>query len=370
MENYTSPYANDKLFFKNLQGGYVTAEYFWRDHQQWLQEQGCMLRPRYRPDWKPSWVGTKQDEEDLEDGLILDRLVVMDATRISDGHVVILKRVNTAVHPYEVEISKLFSTDPLASDPRNHAVPIYDVLKSPLDESMVFLVMPYLMDLRELRFETIGEAVECFRQLFEGLKFIHSQHVAHRDIMSLNVMMDLAPLYSEIPHPVNRRRSYDFKRHVRRFTRTQRPVKYYYIDFGHSRKYAPDNDMPLEEILIGGDKSVPEFQGKDEPQNPFWTDIYYLGNLIRTGFLQRAYGFEFMQSLVDDMVQRDPSKRPTIAQACSCFEELHGSLPERSLRSRTVYRDEFAVVGLFRSLRHYFRTRWNTRKDSLAHPTP
>ena len=72
MEKYTSPYAGDKLFFKNLRGGYVTAEYLWRDHQQWLQEQGYMLRPRYHPDWKPSWVGTKQDEEDLEDGLILD----------------------------------------------------------------------------------------------------------------------------------------------------------------------------------------------------------------------------------------------------------------------------------------------------------
>ncbi len=103
--------------------------------------------------------------------------------------------------------------------------------------------------------------------------------------MGLNVMMDLAPLYSEIPHPVDRGRSYDFKRRVHRFTRTQRSVRYYYIDFGHSRNYAPDNDSPLE-ILIGGDKSVPEFQGKDEPQNPIWTDIYYLGNLILTGFLE------------------------------------------------------------------------------------
>lgn len=31
------------------------AECWWRDHQVWLAEQGYMLRPRYRPDWKPSW---------------------------------------------------------------------------------------------------------------------------------------------------------------------------------------------------------------------------------------------------------------------------------------------------------------------------
>ena len=93
----------------------------------------------------------------------------MDATRISDGRVVVLKKVNKHNHPYEAEIGQLFSTEPLASDPRNRCVPIYDVLQSPLDESMVFLVMPYLMRYHELRFGTIGEAVECFRQLFEVL---------------------------------------------------------------------------------------------------------------------------------------------------------------------------------------------------------
>ena len=49
-----SPYANDKLFYKNFRGGYFTSEYFWRDHQPWLQTQGYMLRPRYHPDWVPS----------------------------------------------------------------------------------------------------------------------------------------------------------------------------------------------------------------------------------------------------------------------------------------------------------------------------
>jgi len=30
-------------------------EVFWRDHQRWLQDCGYMLRPRYMPDWQPSW---------------------------------------------------------------------------------------------------------------------------------------------------------------------------------------------------------------------------------------------------------------------------------------------------------------------------
>ncbi|KAI1795569.1 kinase-like domain-containing protein [Ganoderma leucocontextum] len=369
-EKSTSPYADHKLFFRNFQGGYLTREYFWRDHQPWLQGQGYMLRPRYHPDWKPSWAGTKKDHDYWEDGQIPNRLGIMDAIRISDGRVVVLKKVNKHNHPYEAEIGKLFSTEPLASDPLNHSVPIYDVLQSPLEESMVFLVMPYLMRHHEVRFETVGEAIECFRQLFQGLEFIHAQHVAHRDVMVFNVMLDLAPLYSETPHPIDRGRSYDFKRRVRRFTRTERPVKYYYIDFGISRRYAPDDASPLEDIIVGGDKSVPEFEGTDEPQNPFWTDIYYLGNLIRTEFLERAYSLEFMQPLITDMVQKDPSKRPTISQARSRFEELRGSLSERTLRSRVVYGDESAIIGFFRSLRHYVRSRKHAWRCIAALPIP
>ena len=69
-EKHKSPYADDKLFYKNYPAGYVTREFFRRDHQQWLQEQGYMLRPRYHPDWKPSWAGTNKDSDDCEDGQV------------------------------------------------------------------------------------------------------------------------------------------------------------------------------------------------------------------------------------------------------------------------------------------------------------
>lgn len=101
-----------------------------------------MLRPRYHPDWNPSWAGAKKYSEDLEDAQVtwvrpplrlrfLDytnewhgqRLVVMDATRISDGRVV-LKKVNKTVHPYQAEIGQLLSTEPLPADPHNHSVPV------------------------------------------------------------------------------------------------------------------------------------------------------------------------------------------------------------------------------------------------------
>ena len=36
-------------------GALDELELFWRDHQKWLQDRGYLLRPRYRPDWVPSW---------------------------------------------------------------------------------------------------------------------------------------------------------------------------------------------------------------------------------------------------------------------------------------------------------------------------
>jgi hypothetical protein len=36
------------------------SETWWRDHQEWLEGHGYMLRPRYRPGWTPSWIITKK----------------------------------------------------------------------------------------------------------------------------------------------------------------------------------------------------------------------------------------------------------------------------------------------------------------------
>jgi len=55
------------------------------------------------------------------------------------------------------------------------------------------------------------------------------------------------------------------------------------IDFGLSRRYSSRN--ALDDPLRGGDKSAPE-HGNGERCNPFHTDIYYLGNLVREFFLK------------------------------------------------------------------------------------
>jgi len=120
---------------------------------------------------------------------------LLDATRVSDGKYVVLKLVKKSDHPFELEIGQIFSSHPLAGTSANHCVPIHDILHVPDDSEAVVIVMPLLLDYRHPPFDTIGEAVECFRQLFEvslfslklldtdssqGLQFMHKHRVAHR----------------------------------------------------------------------------------------------------------------------------------------------------------------------------------------------
>ena len=99
--------------------------------------------------------------------------------------------------------------------------------------------------------------------------------------------MDPAPILPDMFHPQRPWRTRDSKREIRPYTRTARPVKYYFTDFGLSSQYNADISNPLEIPILGGDKTVPEFQkDRTTPRNPFHTDVYYMGNLVRRDFLQ------------------------------------------------------------------------------------
>ena len=41
----------------------------WRDLYHFLLDRGLELRPRYRPGWIPSWLGTDRGPLDCEDGI-------------------------------------------------------------------------------------------------------------------------------------------------------------------------------------------------------------------------------------------------------------------------------------------------------------
>ena len=49
-------------------GGIDETETWWVERQEALERAGYMLRPRYRPGWKPSWEGTDKLYFRCEDG--------------------------------------------------------------------------------------------------------------------------------------------------------------------------------------------------------------------------------------------------------------------------------------------------------------
>ncbi|GAW09873.1 hypothetical protein LENED_012080 [Lentinula edodes] len=105
---------------------------------------------------------------------------IMDAVRISDNKPVMLKAVSRIIHPQEVKIGMYFSDKSIASDPRNHCIPIYDVFPV-ADSEMDLIVMPVLRPFENPQFDTVGEVIAFIQQLLEGIQFMHEHLVAHGD---------------------------------------------------------------------------------------------------------------------------------------------------------------------------------------------
>ncbi|KIJ07482.1 hypothetical protein PAXINDRAFT_173469 [Paxillus involutus ATCC 200175] len=345
-------------------------EVWWRSHYEELKARGYLLRPRYSPDWVPSWKTSKKDWVECEDGKRLGFAQIIDATRISDSKVVTLKRIDQTDHPHEVAIAQYFSSDGLAAQPGNHCVPIHEVFTLDDDNNLVIIVMPLLRACTDPHFDTIGEGVEFFRQLFEGLHYMHKHNVAHRDCMSENIMLDPSELYPDSFHPMETNLNRNYLGYARHFTRTQRPPKYYFVDFGISRRYDPSETSPREVPIWGGDKEVPEFQNSNEPCNPFPTDVFYIGNVIRQDFIQTQRGFEFMQPLVADMIQADPAKRPTMDEVVARFDSIRRGLSAWKLRSRVVDKDEDVFERLTRTISHWTRRIGFVARGVPAIPAP
>lgn len=71
-------------------------------------------------------------------------------------------------------------------------------------------------------------------------------------------------------------------------SRTRPPPIYYFTGFDLSRHY--DSREVLDEPLHGREQSAPEDQSQTQC-NPFYTDIYYIGILVRQEFMEVRPGF-------------------------------------------------------------------------------
>ncbi len=76
-----------------------------------------------------------------------------------------LKKVLITENPHEVDICLYLSS--LQHQPENHAVPILEVFMSPHFDNVQLVVMPRLRTFEDPWFDTVGEVVDAFRQIFE-----------------------------------------------------------------------------------------------------------------------------------------------------------------------------------------------------------
>ncbi|KAJ7792340.1 hypothetical protein B0H14DRAFT_3889995 [Mycena olivaceomarginata] len=170
-----------------------------------------------------------------------------------------LKMVSKKIQPFEVEIVRFFSVE---DDPRNHRLPLLDVLQDPDDEDLQIMVIHRMIDMRLPRFNTVGEVVDCFCQIFEGLEFMHEHHAAHHDCYRLNIVMDPEKMFPQGFHLAK--------------TRTDRCLRL--------SLWAPTK---VRRNMSACERSLGR---TDRECNPFPTDVYYAGNLIGHYFARSHTG--------------------------------------------------------------------------------
>ncbi|KAH9016282.1 hypothetical protein EDB84DRAFT_1404365 [Lactarius hengduanensis] len=336
-------------------GTLVMTERWWADRYDEIAEQGYRLRPRYRPQWEPSWFKTGKDFYTVEDGQATILRAAMDATRIRDGRPVMLKKVLLSDGPHELRINKLFSLPENSRERDNHCAPLLDVIE--LSTALRVSTIDGVPLLRPFQSTTDSNIWGVCR--LSSLRYARAFDSCTSEISPTAIARPTISCWIRLKcirrgfTPVKIDRNRNFKGTAKAYTRTQRPSRYYFIDLGLSRLY-PSRDAK-DEPLRGGDKSAPEHRSGLRC-NPFHTDIYYIGNLIRQEFIKKCNGFEFMENLIASMTRDNPAERPPIEEVLQEFSRIRASLSKRKLRSAITSKNAPKVLGIFRQARQSVRT--------------
>ncbi|KAI0252034.1 hypothetical protein BJV78DRAFT_1311117 [Lactifluus subvellereus] len=279
----------------------VLIKRWWKDCYEEIDNHGYRLDDQYIPSPNPSRIrASRTFNSILSTGLVIS----VCARRKIDG----LRVVLTWVPP-------MFSPPRLPEeDPRNHCVPLLCTIEVQNRGSHLLMVTPFLHPFDKLRFKTFADFVSFFAEICEGLQFMHEHNVAHRDCTAKRIMMIKS---SEIPSDYG----------------AQRPRRYYFIDLGLSRQYSTRDTA--DEPPSGSMNLAPECRTGTRC-NPFRTDIYYIGKLVREKFIdvRRFHGFDSMGGLVGEMTQQEPENRPHIEDVVSKFVHVRPHLGTAKLRRR------------------------------------
>jgi len=249
------------------------------------------------------------------------RPLVVDATRISDDRPVCIKEAKTG--DLELRIALTLSE---IDDPANHSVPILDTFVDSVDKSISYLVMPFLRLSDEPAFRLVEEVVDFADQVFEGLAFMHSRGVAHRDSSLKNILMDASRMFPRGFHPVRDVfLPHDISIPAPMIPRLNAGVKYYFVDYGISSYFPQGTERQLVLGIAGRDRNVPELSN-EVPYDPFKVDVFTIGNVLRREFVAKYTNLGFFEPLTEAMVQSDPGRRPSAEHALQQWQTIRGRI--------------------------------------------
>lgn len=163
----------------------------WRDIYHFLFNRGLELRPRYRPGWIPSWLGTDLGPWACEDGIcaivcfsffqndahvsltnVIQFPLLMDAKDLLANRTTCIKMIRKKTD--ELEIGRYLTPidESAPPDPRNHCVPILDAFLDPTVDGISYIVMPLLRPFDNPEFGAIGEVIDFVTQMLEVRKYL------------------------------------------------------------------------------------------------------------------------------------------------------------------------------------------------------
>ncbi|KAI0345516.1 hypothetical protein BDW22DRAFT_883319 [Trametopsis cervina] len=190
------------------------------------------------------------------------------------GQLVCIKGVQSSLQ--EHCILQQFADHPGHS--QNHCVPLLDVFQDPDDPEVTYMVMPYLHPINKPPFVTVGEVMDFVGQMLEGLDFLHTHGVAHRNGDISNVMMDANALLRRY-HAMNADSNPTADHPAQMLPRHRTGVRYYFGDSDLAMRV--EHPQSVNKYVVGPcgkNRMVPEFSSSG-PYDVFKADVYILGGM-------------------------------------------------------------------------------------------